>query len=183
MAFQAADGTQLGRHLAKNVGRKWRGGGCDGLPSLEISLESMESHAVPHSILTNHTEGHRLNRRDTLSRKAGLRLGKDSAGVGVKNLLGQSSLKYCRRQGLNRCPLAWELGTLPLDQLDLVLKHLVVVCPRMLKILTYIHQRKGQIILLRSDPSLRVSKPNKQTQLIIHISLNTNFESCAITLN
>jgi hypothetical protein len=119
MAFQAANGTQLGRHLVKNVGRKWRGGGCDGLPSLEISLESVESHAVPHSILPNHTEGHRLNGRDALSRKAGLRLGKDSAGVGVKNLLGQSSLKYCRRRGLNRCPLAWELGTLPLDQLDL----------------------------------------------------------------
>jgi hypothetical protein len=120
MAFQAANGTQLGRHLVKNVGRKWRGGGCDGLPSLEISLESVESHAVPHSILPNHTEGHRLNGRDALSRKAGLRLGKDSAGVGVKNLLGQSSLKYCRRRGLNRCPLAWELGTLPLDQLDLL---------------------------------------------------------------
>ena len=64
-------------------------------------------------------KSNRLNRRDARSRKAGLRLGKDSAGVGVKNLLGQSSLKYCRRQGLNRCPLAWELGTLPLDQLDL----------------------------------------------------------------
>ena len=61
-----------------------------------------------------------MNGRDALSRKAGLRLGKDSAGVGVKNLLGQSSLKYCRRRGLNRCPLAWELGTLPLDQLDLL---------------------------------------------------------------
>jgi hypothetical protein len=45
---------------------------------------------IPHSILPNHTEGHRLNRRDALSRKAGLRLGKDSAGVGVKNLLGQA---------------------------------------------------------------------------------------------
>ena len=55
--------------------------GCDGLPSLEISLESVESHAVPHSILPNHTEGHRLNRRDALSRKAGLRWGKDSTGV------------------------------------------------------------------------------------------------------
>ena len=74
---------------------------------------------IPLSILPNHTEGHRLNGRDTLCRKAGLRLGKDSAGVGVKNILGQSSLKYCRRRGLNRCPLAWELGTLPLDQLDL----------------------------------------------------------------
>ena len=86
---------------------------------MEISLESVESHAVPHNILPNHTEGHRLNGRDALSGKAGSRLGKDSAGVGVKNLLGQSSLKYCRRRGLNRCPLAWELGTLPLDQLDL----------------------------------------------------------------
>ena len=41
--------------------------------------------------LPNHTEGHQLNGRDTLSSKAGLRLGKDSAGVGVKNLLGQAS--------------------------------------------------------------------------------------------
>ena len=58
---------------------------------------------IPHSILTNHTEGHRLNGHDALSRKvkAGLKLGKDSAGVGVKNLLGQSSLKYCLRPGLN----------------------------------------------------------------------------------
>jgi hypothetical protein len=45
---------------------------------------------IPHSILPNHTEGHRLNGRDTLSRKAGLRLGKDSTGVGEKNLLGQA---------------------------------------------------------------------------------------------
>ena len=36
---------------------------------------------IPHSILPNHTEGHRLNGRDALSRKAGLRLGKDSTGV------------------------------------------------------------------------------------------------------
>ena len=49
--------------------------GCDGL---EISLKSVESHAVPHSVLPNHTEGHRLN---GLSEKAELRLGKDSAGV------------------------------------------------------------------------------------------------------
>ena len=30
-----------------------------------------------------------------------------------------SSLKYCRHWGSNHCPLAWELGTLPLDQLDI----------------------------------------------------------------
>ena len=36
---------------------------------------------IPHSILPNHTEGHRLNGRDALSRKVGLRLGKDSTGV------------------------------------------------------------------------------------------------------
>ena len=48
---------------------------------MEISLESVESYADSHSILTNHTEGHRLNGRDVLSRKAGLRLGKDSTGV------------------------------------------------------------------------------------------------------
>jgi hypothetical protein len=46
---------------------------------------------IPHSILPNHTEGHRLNGRDALSRKAGLRLGKDSTGVGVKNLLSCDS--------------------------------------------------------------------------------------------
>ena len=48
---------------------------------MEISLESVESYADPHSILPNYTEGHRLNGRDVLSRKAGLRLGKDSTGV------------------------------------------------------------------------------------------------------
>jgi hypothetical protein len=58
-----------------------------------------------------------LNRHDSLSRKAGLRLDKDSAG-------SSSSLKYCRRRGSNHCPLAWKLGTLPLDQLDLFNWHL-----------------------------------------------------------
>ena len=97
---------------------KWRAR-CDGLPILEISLESVESHAEPHSILPNHTEGHRLNGRDVLSRKAGLRLGKDSTGVEASP--NQDKLrrmnKYCRLQGLNRCPLASELGMLPLDHL------------------------------------------------------------------
>ena len=37
--------------------------------------------AVSGDRLPNHTEGHRLNGRDELSRKAGLRLGKDSTGV------------------------------------------------------------------------------------------------------
>ena len=36
---------------------------------------------IPHSILPNHTEGHRFNGRDALRRKAALRLGKDSTGV------------------------------------------------------------------------------------------------------
>ena len=40
--------------------------------------------------------------------------------VGVK-----ISLKYCQCWGSNRCPLAWELGTLPLDQLDLVYYHIL----------------------------------------------------------
>ena len=75
---------------------------------------------IPHSILTNHTEGHRLNGHDALSRKvkAGLKLGKDSAEVGVKIL-----------PAWNHCLLAWELGTLPLDQLDLlvdILKSLLI---------------------------------------------------------
>jgi hypothetical protein len=47
---------------------------------LEISLEFVESHAVLHSILPNHTEGHRSNGRDALSWKAGLRMVKDSTG-------------------------------------------------------------------------------------------------------
>ena len=37
--------------------------------------------AVSGDRLPKHTEGHRLNGRDVLSRKAGLRLGKDSTGV------------------------------------------------------------------------------------------------------
>ena len=36
---------------------------------------------IPHSMLPSQTEGHRLNRRDELSQKAGLRLGKVSTGV------------------------------------------------------------------------------------------------------
>ena len=37
-------------------------------------------------------------------------------GWSEKSPGSSSSLKYCWRRG---CPLAWELGTLPLDQLDL----------------------------------------------------------------
>ena len=48
---------------------------------MEISLESVELYADPHSILPNHTEGHRLNGCDVLSRKAGLRLGKHATVV------------------------------------------------------------------------------------------------------
>ena len=63
---------------------------------------------IPHSILTNHTEGHRLNGHDALSRKAGLRLGKDSTGVEASpNSVNVN--KYCRLWGSNCCPLAWEL--------------------------------------------------------------------------
>ena len=67
---------------------------CDGLPSLETqpncvdvtlklgSAAEVACHfAVSGDRLPNHTEGHRLNGRDALSRKAGLRLGKDSTGV------------------------------------------------------------------------------------------------------
>ena len=64
--------------------------------------------AVSGDRLPNHTEGHRLNKRDALSRKAGLRLGKDSTGVEASP--NQDKLrrinKYCRLQGLNRCLLA-----------------------------------------------------------------------------
>ena len=52
---------------------------------MEISLESVELHADT----TQHT-AKPLNRLDALSRKVGLRLGNDSAGVGVKNLLGEA---------------------------------------------------------------------------------------------
>ena len=64
---------------------------------------------IPHSILPNHTEqGHRLNGHDALSRKAGLRLDKDSAGVEAspnQDKLCQMN-KYCQLRGLNHCPLA-----------------------------------------------------------------------------
>ena len=66
---------------------------CDDVTLMLGSAAEVACHiAVSGDRLPNHTEGHRLNGRDALSRKAGLRLGKDSAGVGVKNLLGQSSL-------------------------------------------------------------------------------------------
>ena len=132
MAFQAAWLDPLdGRHLARNVGSE-EVGECDGLPSLETqpncvditlkvgSAAEVACHfAVSGDRLPNHTEGHRLNGCDALSRKAQLRLGKDSTGVEASP--NQDKLRrmnnYCRLQGLNRCPLAWELGTLPLNHL------------------------------------------------------------------
>ena len=44
---------------------------------------------------------------------------KDSNPLGLewKSPGSSCSLKYCRCRGWNRCPLAWELGKLPLDQL------------------------------------------------------------------
>ena len=119
MAFQAANGTQLGRHLVKNVGRKWRGVGVMDYHLWKSPSSPWSCMLIPHSKLLNHTEGHRLNGRDTLSRKAGLRLGKDSTGVEAspnQEILHQMN-KYCRLLGLNHCPMAWELGTLPLDPL------------------------------------------------------------------
>ena len=38
-------------------------------------------------------------------------------GLEWKSPGSSSKLKYSRCRGSNRCPLAWELGTLPLDQL------------------------------------------------------------------
>ena len=67
----------------------WRDAGVMDYHHWKSSLSQWSCMLIPHSILPNHTEGHQLNRRDALSRK-GLRLGKDSAGVGVKNLLGQA---------------------------------------------------------------------------------------------
>ena len=53
--------------------------------------------------------------------EGGVRLGKDSTGVEASP--NQDKLrrmnKYCRLRGLNRCPLAWELGTIPLDHLGI----------------------------------------------------------------
>ena len=116
MAFQTAWWDPLGLHLVKNVGRKWRGMGVMDYHHRK-SPSSLWSHMlIPHSILPNHTEGHQLNGHDALIRKAGLRLGKDSTGVEASP--NQDKLrrinKYCRLQGLNRCLLAWELGTLRL---------------------------------------------------------------------
>ena len=81
-------------HLGAIYERSEEEGGCDGLPSLETqpncvdvtlklgSAAEVACHfAVSGDRLPNHTEGHRLNGRDALSRKAGLRLGKDSTGV------------------------------------------------------------------------------------------------------
>ena len=81
-------------HLGAICERSEEEGGCDGLPSLEtqpncvdipLELGSAAEVACPFAVSgdrpPNHTEGHRLNGRDALNRKAGLRLGKDSAGV------------------------------------------------------------------------------------------------------
>ena len=43
-------------------------------------------------------------------------------GLEWKSPGSSSSLKYCQRRGLNRCPLAWELGTLPLADLNMAKK-------------------------------------------------------------
>merc|ERR1712051_740615 len=51
------------------------------LSSLGSAAEVACHFAVSGDRLPNHTEGQRLNGRDELSRKAGLRLGKDSTGV------------------------------------------------------------------------------------------------------
>ena len=106
----------LGRHLVKKV---WSEVKVMDYHHWKSPSSPWSRMLIPHSILPNHTEGHRLNGRDVLSRKAGLRLGKDSTGVEASP--NQDKLrrmnKYCRLQGLNRCPLAWELGTLPLDHL------------------------------------------------------------------
>ena len=50
-------------------------------PKLGSAAEVACHFAVSGDRLPNHTEGHRLNGRDALSRKVGLRLGKDSTGV------------------------------------------------------------------------------------------------------
>ena len=54
--------------------------------------------AVSGDRLPNYTEDHQLNRRDALSRKAGLKLGKDYTGVEASP--NQDKLvdlnKYCR---------------------------------------------------------------------------------------
>ena len=106
----------LGRHLVKKV---WSEVKVMDYHHWKSPSSPWSRMLIPHSILPNHTEGHRLNGGDVLSRKAGLRLGKDSTGVEASP--NQDKLrrmnKYCRLQGLNRCPLAWELGTLPLDHL------------------------------------------------------------------
>ena len=95
------DGAQAGRCAASaattwapSIERIEEEGGCDGLPSLETqpncvdvtlklgsAAEVVCHFAVSGDRLPNHTEGHRLNGREALSRKAGLRLGKDSIGV------------------------------------------------------------------------------------------------------
>ena len=96
----------LGRHLVKKV---WSEVKVMDYHHWKSPSSPWSRMLIPHSILPNHTEGHRLNGRDVLSRKAGLRLGKDS--IGVEASPNQDKLrrmnKYCRLQGLNRCPLAW----------------------------------------------------------------------------
>ena len=59
-----------------------------------------------------------------------VRMGKDSTGVEASP--NQYKLrwtnKYCQLRGLNHCPLAWELGTLPLDHLGFDCNSITVYC-------------------------------------------------------
>ena len=79
---------------APSIERSEEVGGCEGLPSLETQPNCVDvtlklgaaaevacHFAVSGDRLPNHTEGQQLNGRDELSRKARLRLGKDSTGV------------------------------------------------------------------------------------------------------
>jgi hypothetical protein len=124
VAFQAADGTQLGRYLEKNVGRKWRGSGCDGLPNCVDVIPKLGSAAAasPWVIIDCRTILRATDWTNVThsARKAGLSLGKD---VGwSKPKAGQTPStwnKYCRLQDSNPCPLAWQLGKLPLDHLGI----------------------------------------------------------------
>ena len=54
---------------------------------------------------------------------------KDSNPLGLewKSPGSSSSLKYCPRRGSKRCPLAWEHGMLPLDQLDLLFEEVYFI--------------------------------------------------------
>ena len=118
----ASNRVPLGRHLVKKVWSEEVGVMVYHHWSSKPFCASSQGTLVA-CCTTQHTAepywGPPIERMWRTQQEGGVRLGKDSTGVEASP--NQDKLrrlnKYCRLRGLNCCPLAWELGTLPLDHL------------------------------------------------------------------